>query len=57
LKEKFKLIKLALKDWHLSHSQNLPAKKISLKDRNSTIDLKGGISDLLDVEVEELWVI
>jgi len=34
LKEKFKLIKLALKDWHLRHSRNLPAKILSLKDKD-----------------------
>jgi len=41
LKEKFKLIKLALKDWHIRHSQNLPAKILTLKDKISSFDLKG----------------
>lgn len=41
LKEKIKLIKLALKDWHQLHSQNLPAKNLSLKDKISAFDFKG----------------
>lgn len=41
LKEKIKLIKLALKDWHQFHSQNLPAKNLSQKDKISAFDLKG----------------
>jgi hypothetical protein len=41
LKEKFKLIKLALKDWHKRHATNLPARISSLKDRISDFELKG----------------
>lgn len=54
LKEKFKLIKLALKEWHQHHSQNLPANISSLKDKISVFDLKGESDLLLDDEVEEL---
>jgi len=54
LKEKFKLIKLALREWHQTHSQNLPAKIVSLKDRISNLDLKGEAEVLLDAEVEDL---
>jgi hypothetical protein len=54
LKEKFKLIKLALKDWHQCHSQNLSAKISSLKDKILDFDLKGESDLLLDDEVEEL---
>jgi len=39
LKEKFKLIKLALKEWHVSHTQNLSRKIASFKDRLA--DLNG----------------
>lgn len=39
LKEKLKLFKLALKEWHQQHSQNLPAKIKSLKDKITTIDM------------------
>jgi len=31
LKEKCKLIKMALKEWHMSHCNNIPAKIDSLK--------------------------
>jgi len=54
LKEKFKLIKLALKDWHQRHSQNLSAKMISIKDKFFTLDLKGESTVLQDEGVEEL---
>jgi len=53
LKEKFKLIKLALKDWHQKHSQNLPAKILSLKDKITTFDLRGETEDLKEEEIEE----
>jgi len=53
LKEKFKKIKLALKDWHLSHSQNLPAKIHSLQDKINFFDVKGETVDLLEGELEE----
>jgi len=32
LKEKLKLIKLALKDWHQRHAKNLPSRISSLKE-------------------------
>ena len=54
LKEKLKLIKLALKDWHQLHAKNLPARISSLKDRISTIELKGESSVLLYDKIEEL---
>jgi hypothetical protein len=53
LKEKLKLLKLALKDWHLRHSQNLPAKILLLKDKITSFDLKGEIEDLLESQLEE----
>jgi hypothetical protein len=51
LKEKLKVIKLALREWHQSHSQNLPAKILVLKDKISTLDLKGETSILVDEEI------
>jgi len=54
LKEKFKLIKLALREWHQRHTQNLPAKISYLKDKITALDFKGEVDLLLDYEVEEL---
>jgi len=53
-KEKLKLIKLALKDWHASNTQNLPAKIDSLKNRQATLDSKGEEADLSEDELGEL---
>lgn len=53
LKEKFKLIRLALKDWHQKHSQNLSAKIMYVKDKITAFDLRGETEDLLDHEVKE----
>lgn len=41
LKEKLKLIKLVVKEWHVSHVQNSPRKINSLKDRVPEFDCKG----------------
>ena len=41
LKEKLKLLQLALKEWHRHHSENLPARILSLKDKIASLDLKG----------------
>lgn len=46
LKEKFKLIKIALKEWHTSHTQNLSVKISSLKDRMAMLDSKGEVEEL-----------
>ncbi|PNX62070.1 cysteine-rich receptor-like protein kinase [Trifolium pratense] len=54
LKEKFKMIKLALKEWHLTHTHILSSKIDSLKARLSHLDQKGEEDDPLDDEVEEL---
>jgi len=54
LKEKFKLIKLALKEWHTSHAQNLSAKIASLKDRLAEFDGKEEVEELTDAECVEL---
>jgi len=54
LKEKLKLVKLALKEWHQRHTQNLPARISTLKDRIDALDLKGETTVLCDEEVDEL---
>jgi len=49
-----KLLKLALKEWHQTHVQNLPARISNLKDQIANLDLKGEMVDLCDEEIEEL---
>ncbi|PNX88720.1 cysteine-rich receptor-like protein kinase, partial [Trifolium pratense] len=51
LKEKLKWIKTALKDWHSSHTQNLPSRIESLKDRLAVLDVKGGEEVLSESEL------
>ncbi|PNX65097.1 cysteine-rich receptor-like protein kinase, partial [Trifolium pratense] len=48
------MVKVALKDWHTSHIQNLPSRIESLKDRLSVLDQKGEEEDLSGVELDEL---
>ncbi|MCI54883.1 endonuclease/exonuclease/phosphatase family protein, partial [Trifolium medium] len=48
------MIKLALKDWHTTHAQNLPSRIESLKDRLASFDEKGEEVDLSEAELEEL---
>ncbi|CAJ2652820.1 unnamed protein product [Trifolium pratense] len=54
LKEKFKMIKVALKEWHTAHVQNLPGRIETLKVRLSALDEKGEEEDLSDEELAEL---
>ena len=54
LKEKLKLLKVALRDWHHRHSKNLPAWILSLKDKIASLDLKEESSVLSDHEIQEL---
>jgi len=54
LKEKLKLLKLALKEWHQNHIQNLPARILNLKEKIANHDLKGEMVALGDDEIEEL---
>ncbi|GAU46944.1 hypothetical protein TSUD_180480 [Trifolium subterraneum] len=54
LKEKLKRIKLALKEWHATHSQNLPSKIDLLKGRLSALEVKGEEEALSEAELEEL---
>jgi len=54
LKERLKLIKGSLKEWHQSDTQNLEAKFIKAKDRLSSLDVKSEEEELEDEEMEEL---
>ena len=54
MKEKLRLIKLALKDWHQRHLKNLPAKISDLKDRISDIEMKAESMALSDDEIQDL---
>jgi len=54
LKEKLKLIKLTIKEWHISHSKNVAGKVDSLKARLSILNCKGKDEVLTDDEAAEL---
>jgi len=54
LRQKLKMIKNSLKEWHRQHSQNLEGKMSKVKDRISYFDSKGEVAPLSDVEMEEL---
>jgi len=54
LKEKLKLIKVALKEWHDSHTRNLQAKIVSLKIRQAALDSKEKEAALSEEELGEL---
>ncbi|CAJ2645440.1 uncharacterized protein LOC123896129 [Trifolium pratense] len=54
LKEKLKMIKVALRDWHMAHAQNLPSRIESLKFRLSALDEKGEEDALSEAESAEL---
>ncbi|MCI31203.1 endonuclease/exonuclease/phosphatase family protein, partial [Trifolium medium] len=53
LKEKFKMIKGALKEWHTTHAQNLSSRIDSLKVRLSALDQKGEDEVLSEAELAE----
>jgi len=48
------MIKVALKDWHASHTRNLPAKIDGLNNRQAVLDGKGEVTVLSEEELEEL---
>jgi hypothetical protein len=54
LKEKLKLIKGSLKEWHQRHSQNMDGRCRMVKERMALLDIKGESSALKDDEVVEL---
>jgi hypothetical protein len=54
LKEKLKWIKSALKDWHLTHSHDLPCKIHSLKNKMGILEARGEENVLSEEDVSEL---
>jgi len=48
------MIKCCLKEWHQQHSKNIEGKILNVKNRISSLDLKGEECDLLAEETEEL---
>jgi len=54
LKQKLKMIKLSLKDWHQRHSQNMEGKISSVKNHIFFFDSKAETSKLLEEEVNEI---
>jgi len=42
MKEKFKMIKVALREWHQNHTQNILGKITTIKGRISVLDEMGG---------------
>lgn len=55
LKEKFKMIKIALKEWHASHTQNLPRKILDLKERMASLAGKGEVEVMTEEECAKLF--
>lgn len=54
LRAKLKLIKLALKEWHMVHVKHIPCKIDALKTRLPELDVKGEDGGLLANEIDEL---
>lgn len=54
LKQKLKLIKTCLKDWHQQHFQNMDGRMMEIKNKMSHLDVKAEMSALSDDEVDEL---
>jgi hypothetical protein len=54
LREKLKMTKLALKDWHEYHTENMPSRINTLKVQLSTFDSNGETEMLSDDEIWEL---
>jgi hypothetical protein len=54
LKEKLKMIKVALREWHQNHSHNISGRITLVKGRISVLDEKGELSTLGEEEMKEL---
>ncbi|GAU25531.1 hypothetical protein TSUD_280160 [Trifolium subterraneum] len=54
MREKLKKIKAALKDWNMTHTQNLPSRIDCLKAQQSLLDQKGEDEVLTEAELMEL---
>jgi hypothetical protein len=54
IKEKLKLIKAALREWHTTHAKNIPGRIDILKNRLSELDEKGAEGGLSNEELNEM---
>jgi len=54
MKEKIKMIKVALREWHQEHTHNIPGKNLNIKNRIYVLDEKGELSSLTEEEVKDL---
>jgi len=54
LKKKLKYVKIALKDWHLTQSHNLPGKILSLKTQIDVLEARGEVNDLFEEDMADL---
>jgi len=54
LKQKLKMMKTSLKEWHQQHSQNMEGKILLVKNRNSYFDSKAETNALVEEEAKEL---
>jgi len=54
LRQKLKLMKESLKEWHFQHSQNLDGKIMEVKNQIAFLDAKSETGALLEVEIEEV---
>jgi hypothetical protein len=57
LKEKLKLMKGALREWHVKHSQNLPSRIDSLKARLAALDVQGEEDTLSEEDIADMHVV
>ena len=54
LKQKLKMMKASLKEWHQQHSHNMEGKITEIKNRIYFFDSKGEVNVLLEEEAKEL---
>jgi hypothetical protein len=54
LKEKLKLLKGCLKEWHEQDERSLLGRLKEVKERKLALEVKGEVEDLIDSEREEL---
>jgi hypothetical protein len=54
LKEKLKMIKNSLKEWHTSHGRNAVERLKKVKERRQILETKGESEELLEYEREEM---
>jgi len=51
LREKLKIIKMTLREWHLTHTHNLPSRIDSLKENITLLESKGEVEELTEEEI------